>query len=172
MFSFFLMYYLCEKYYKPIIVQYHVADCVNWIFRLTLADLWTKWSQEHTLRMELIRMQGTYCTQIWYQVQVSIRPLCRFVKFLFAQFPLLPYLAAQILAALGSLNSSICLLSQRDRQARFASLFWHPCLEIASRKKVGMITFGFLFFAGIRFFCCLLLMSENNCFIYAIFLVV
>ena len=29
------VYYLCEKYYKPIIVQCYVADCV----RLTLLDL-------------------------------------------------------------------------------------------------------------------------------------
>ena len=29
------VYYLCEKYYKPIIVQYYVADCL----RLTLLDL-------------------------------------------------------------------------------------------------------------------------------------
>ena len=29
------MYYLCEKYYKPIIVQYYIADCVSWVPRLT-----------------------------------------------------------------------------------------------------------------------------------------
>ena len=29
------VYYLCEKYYRPIIVQYYVADCL----RLTLLDL-------------------------------------------------------------------------------------------------------------------------------------
>ena len=43
MFSFFVvvvfMYYLCEKYHKPITVQYHVADCVSWVPRLTLLDL-------------------------------------------------------------------------------------------------------------------------------------
>ena len=33
------MYYLCEKYHKPITVQYHVADCVSWVPRLTLLDL-------------------------------------------------------------------------------------------------------------------------------------
>ena len=33
---FFLMYYLCGKYYKPITVQYYIADCVNWVSRLTL----------------------------------------------------------------------------------------------------------------------------------------
>ena len=31
----FLMYYLCEKYYKPITVQYNIANCV----RLTLLAL-------------------------------------------------------------------------------------------------------------------------------------
>ena len=25
----FFMYYLCEKYYKPIMVQYYIADCVS-----------------------------------------------------------------------------------------------------------------------------------------------
>ena len=33
------MYYLCEKYYKPITVQYYIADCVSWVRRLTLLDL-------------------------------------------------------------------------------------------------------------------------------------
>ena len=35
------MYYLCEKYYKPITVQYYIADCVSWVPRLTLLDLQT-----------------------------------------------------------------------------------------------------------------------------------
>ena len=55
----FFMYYLCEKYYKPITVQYYIAD---WVPRLTLLDLWTNWTYEHALGMELVRMQGTYCT--------------------------------------------------------------------------------------------------------------
>ena len=36
------MYYLCEKYYKPIRVQYYIADCVSWVLRLTLLDLQTR----------------------------------------------------------------------------------------------------------------------------------
>ena len=28
------MYYLCEKHYKAITVQYYIADCVSWIPRL------------------------------------------------------------------------------------------------------------------------------------------
>ena len=35
------MYYLCEKYYKPITVQYYVADCVSWVPRLSVLDLET-----------------------------------------------------------------------------------------------------------------------------------
>ena len=35
----FFMYYLCEKYYKPITEQYYIADCVSWVPRLTLLDL-------------------------------------------------------------------------------------------------------------------------------------
>ena len=40
----FFMYYLCEKYYKPIIVQYYKDDCVCWVPRLTLLDLRTNWT--------------------------------------------------------------------------------------------------------------------------------
>ena len=36
------MYYLCEKYYKPITVQYYIADCVSWIPRLTLLDFYKR----------------------------------------------------------------------------------------------------------------------------------
>ena len=35
----FLMHYLCEKYYKPIRVQYFIADCVSSVPRLSLLDL-------------------------------------------------------------------------------------------------------------------------------------
>ena len=61
-FCVFLMYYLCEKYYKPIIVQYYIANCVSWVPRLTLLDLQTNWTYERTLRMELVCIWGTYCT--------------------------------------------------------------------------------------------------------------
>ena len=37
----FFMYYLCERCYKPITVQYYIADCVSWVPRLTLLDLQT-----------------------------------------------------------------------------------------------------------------------------------
>ena len=37
----FFMYYLCEKCYKPITVQYHIVDCVSRLLRLTLLDLRT-----------------------------------------------------------------------------------------------------------------------------------
>ena len=36
------MYYLCEKYYKPITVQSYIADCVHRVPRLTLLDLGAK----------------------------------------------------------------------------------------------------------------------------------
>ena len=31
-----VMYYLCENYYKPITVQYYIADSVSWVPRPTL----------------------------------------------------------------------------------------------------------------------------------------
>ena len=40
----FLMYYLCEKSYKAITVQYCLADCVSRVPRLTLLDLRTNWT--------------------------------------------------------------------------------------------------------------------------------
>ena len=50
------MYYLCEKYYKPITVQYYIADCVSCVPRLTWLDLQTNWTYERALRIELVRM--------------------------------------------------------------------------------------------------------------------
>lgn len=40
----FIIYYLREKYYKPSTVQYCVADCVNWVLRLSLLDLGRDWT--------------------------------------------------------------------------------------------------------------------------------
>ena len=57
------MYDLCEKYYKPITVWYYIADCVSWVPSLTLLDLWTNWTSKRALGMELVRTQGTYCSQ-------------------------------------------------------------------------------------------------------------
>ena len=45
------MYYLCEKYYKPIIVSCYIISCVGWIAWL---DLGTNLTYKHPLRMELV----------------------------------------------------------------------------------------------------------------------
>ena len=37
----FFVYYLCEKYYKPVTVWYYIAHCVSWVLRLNLLDLGT-----------------------------------------------------------------------------------------------------------------------------------
>ena len=52
----FSTYYLCEKYYKSITVQYYIVNCISWVPRLTLVDLQTTWTYEHTLGAELILM--------------------------------------------------------------------------------------------------------------------
>ena len=52
----FFMYYLFEKYHKPITVQYYRADYVNWVPRLTLLDLRTNWTYKRALGTELVRM--------------------------------------------------------------------------------------------------------------------
>ena len=33
------MYCLCEMYYKPITVQFYIANSVSWVLRLTVLDL-------------------------------------------------------------------------------------------------------------------------------------
>ena len=55
-FVFVSMYYLCENYCKPITVQYCIANCVSWEPRLTLLELGTNWTYEHTPRAELMSM--------------------------------------------------------------------------------------------------------------------
>ena len=51
------MYYLCEKYYKSVTVQYYIADGVSWVPRLTLLDLkLTNWTYEPALGMKLLHM--------------------------------------------------------------------------------------------------------------------
>ena len=55
-FVLFFMYYLCEKYYKPITVHYYIADGVSWVPRLIFLDLRTNWTYKRALRTELIRM--------------------------------------------------------------------------------------------------------------------
>ena len=64
MFSYFLClfyYVVCEKYCKPITLQYYVHNRASWVPRLTLLDLQVNWTYEHALRMELVRMEGTCC---------------------------------------------------------------------------------------------------------------
>ena len=46
------MYYLGEKYYKHIIVQCCVTNCVSWVPRLTLLDLQTNCPYKPALEME------------------------------------------------------------------------------------------------------------------------
>ena len=58
LFFVFVMYYLYEKYYKPIAVQYYKANCVNWVPRLTSLDLRTNWTYNHALWMELVHRWG------------------------------------------------------------------------------------------------------------------
>ena len=49
-----MFYFVCEKYDKPITVQYYIADCVSWVCRLTLLDLRINWTYKCTLGMELV----------------------------------------------------------------------------------------------------------------------
>ena len=53
---FSLMYYISEKYYKHIMVQYYIDNCVSQVPTLNLLDQQTNWTYKHTLRTELIHM--------------------------------------------------------------------------------------------------------------------
>ena len=64
---FVFMYYMCEKYCTPITVQYHIADCVTWVPRVTLLDLQIGLNK-HTLGTELVHMSGTYYTYKWLKM--------------------------------------------------------------------------------------------------------
>ena len=50
------MNYLCENYYRPITVQYYIADCVSWVPWLTMLDLQINWTYECTLGTKLTCM--------------------------------------------------------------------------------------------------------------------
>jgi len=49
------MYYFCEKYYKPITVQYYITNGVSWLPRLTLLDL-----NEQKLDLQIHSWNGTH----------------------------------------------------------------------------------------------------------------
>ena len=59
LYVFDFMYFLSEKYYKSITVQYYIANYVSWVCKLPLLDLWTNWMYKCTCRMELIYVKGT-----------------------------------------------------------------------------------------------------------------
>ena len=50
------LYYLCERNYKLIMIQHYIANCVSWLTRLTLLDLWTDCAYEQAVRMKPICM--------------------------------------------------------------------------------------------------------------------
>ena len=47
---------LCEKYYKPITIQFSIVDCISGVPRLTLLGLEINWTYKCALRIELIHM--------------------------------------------------------------------------------------------------------------------
>ena len=53
------MYYLCEKYLKPVIVQDDIVDYISWVPSLILLDLRTDSTYKWALRTELIQKKGT-----------------------------------------------------------------------------------------------------------------
>ena len=67
----FSMYCLCEKYYKPVTVQYSIVNCVSWVPSLTLLDLWTKLdlgmhsgNGTHLSLLDLLYLEN--CHPVWW----------------------------------------------------------------------------------------------------------
>ena len=56
-FVFVFIWYLCEKYYKPITVQYYIAKCVSWAPGLTLLDA----GKKSDLTMVLSEWNSSIC---------------------------------------------------------------------------------------------------------------
>ena len=56
MFSLFFVYYLCEKYLKPVTVQDDIVDDICWVPSLALLDLQTNSTYKWALRTEFIQM--------------------------------------------------------------------------------------------------------------------
>ena len=71
-------YYLCEKYYKPITVQYDIADCFTWVPRLTLLEatnkleLWT-----HSRSRTHSDVEGLLYSDLFKHCTDQTRPTCR-----------------------------------------------------------------------------------------------
>lgn len=59
----FLMYYLYEKYYKPLTGQYYIASYVSLGTQANFIGLTTNWTCKCTHGTELIHIQGTYNTK-------------------------------------------------------------------------------------------------------------
>ena len=71
------MYYLCEKYYKPITVQHSIANCISWVPRLILLDL------KQTGLMNVVFVQNSFTWRglavlfcIYIGIYINV-PLCR-----------------------------------------------------------------------------------------------
>ena len=87
------MYYLCEKSYKPLTVQYSTSDCVSLVPRLTLLDFMNKldlstcsrnsmrsyvgdilWSDHFILSMTKVRLERLSCLRPWYRLVAEAEP--------------------------------------------------------------------------------------------------
>ena len=72
LFFMFFMYYLCEKYHKPIIIQNCITDCLSWIPRLILLDL-TNWTYKCTLGTLIYRGLSVLCFFLVLIISLPIR---------------------------------------------------------------------------------------------------
>ena len=78
---FVFLYYLCEKCYKPITVQYYIADCVSWVSRLTLLDLQKKLDlQTCSGNRTHSYVGGLLYSPCWQNISTDIRSYLTFSK--------------------------------------------------------------------------------------------
>lgn len=77
-FVFVFMYCLGEKYFKPITLQYYIANCDSWVLKLTLLYLKTTWTYKFALGTEFVCMYGTYCTGFALRVFITFGHLASY----------------------------------------------------------------------------------------------
>ena len=65
---FFLICYLCEKYYKSIIAMYYVAKCISWV--PNVVEFMNKLDLQMPSGTELVSMRGTFLSTVIYKKQV------------------------------------------------------------------------------------------------------
>ena len=71
------MYYFCEKYSRPITIQYYLADCVSWVPRLTLLDLTnvlSEWNFFACRGLAVLQYIAEEDERVWLHIPPGVKP--------------------------------------------------------------------------------------------------